>query len=214
MKYNFTEKDKSAIKKAIQNLESETSSELLVYIEEESHGYPETCWMMSTMMGFSVALLLSLMSFMWFLPLPFDALIYGLIVAISMMVGYAIPLYIDRFRLLLTPRVAIEEMAIARAKAIFLEKEIFKLHNRAGILLYISLLEHEVVVLGDEGIHAHAGTDNWVAVVEKVIEGNKRKDLVTAIVNAIETCKEYLLKYGFHPTPFDQNVLDDEVNFK
>ena len=132
-------------------------------------------------------------------------------IAICIVIGYFLPFLIKPIRTWLTDRETIEDRAIERAKSVFLEKEVFRLPNRAGILLYISRLEHEVVVLGDKGVNSKVSLADWQNVVEQLIETRHRKDLANSVVDAIQKCESLLLKAGFAPNGDDNNYLPDEV---
>jgi putative membrane protein len=75
-------------------------------------------------------------------------------------------------RLLLPPRRV--ERAITRAAELaFFEHAVFATRERTGVLIFLSALEHRVIILGDEGIHARVHETGW-------------QELVTTLVAAIK----------------------------
>ena len=210
MKEIFNTSEKTAIKEAISDLESNTSGELMVYYTESSDSYEETYWQLGAIFGFIASLLIALYGHLWMLPIGFDATMFGVFVAFAIILGYSLAYYVPAIRLVLLDKATIEKRAISKAKEVFLEKEIFQLPNRAGILLYISLEEHEVVLLAGEGINQKVTSQDWVQVIEDIIEGKKRKRLSKGVVEAIHKCEEILKNAGFTESN-GSNYLSDEV---
>ena len=87
----------------------------------------------------------------------------------------------------------------------------FKTIDRTGILIYISLLEHKVIVLGDKGINAVIDPEEWDTMVNNVVKGIKEKNPFKGIMNAINDCERVLLKHGFVVKPNDINELPNHL---
>ncbi|MBL0912238.1 MAG: TPM domain-containing protein [Bacteroidia bacterium] len=98
-----------------------------------------------------------------------------------------------------------------KAETIFLEKEIFATRQRTGILIYISLLEHQVYILPDTGIKARVKDKEWKAVTGMIVAGIKRKKPADGTLEAITACRDLLLKNGFRATPDDTNELPNDI---
>jgi putative membrane protein len=112
---------------------------------------------------------------------------------------------------------AIERRVQQRAAAAFLEQEVWKTRDRTGILLFLSLFERRVVVLGDSGIHRQVQPGEWDAVVRHVVSGLRKKTpkaAVTALVAAIVECGEILARHGLPPRPDDADELPDDLRLE
>ena len=64
--------------------------------------------------------------------------------------------------------------------------------ERTGILIYVSLLEHRVVVLADRGIHSRVEAGTWDAVVERVVVGIRENRAEAGLADGIRLCGEIL----------------------
>lgn len=71
------------------------------------------------------------------------------------------------------------------AQACFYTSGLRKAPNAAGVLIYISLFERRVVVLGDSAASAHIGDDEWRKITEvmraAMHDGAPRDGILTAI---------------------------------
>ncbi len=82
--------------------------------------------------------------------------------------------------------------------------------DATGILIYVSLFEHMVTVLGDSGINEKIEPDNWQDICDIAIQGIKNGDPAEGLVNAIEQCGALLSKH-FPIQPDDENELGNEL---
>lgn len=64
--------------------------------------------------------------------------------------------------------------------------------NSTGILVFISLVEHRAVVLGDVPIASKIPQEKWQEVVDILILGIKRKSIGDGFVSAVEKAGEIL----------------------
>ena len=69
----------------------------------------------------------------------------------------------------------IEETVRERAVMAFYEKQLYKTRDETGILIFISLLEHRVWILGDRGINAKIAPDFWEKIASELSSGIKEK---------------------------------------
>jgi putative membrane protein len=66
--------------------------------------------------------------------------------------------------------------AVAEEQALqeFHDQALFEVDGRAGVLLFVSLLEHRAVVLADVGVDAVAEPDAWCATDRALLDGLRR----------------------------------------
>lgn len=105
-------------------------------------------------------------------------------------------------------------MVSLRAKEAFLNEKVFETKERVGILIFISRLEHLVIVLGDEGINEKLASKDWEHIVSLITEGMKKNQIGNGLVNAIDQCKHLLLQHGFARKASDTNELSNELRIK
>lgn len=98
------------------------------------------------------------------------------------------------------------------AAAEFLRARVSHTKAATGVLIYISLLEHRVVVLGDSAIAAKVQQSDWDGMVADILIGIKNKDLAGGLSNAVATSGK-LLALHFPATPGNPNELRNAVRF-
>ncbi|PSQ68554.1 MAG: hypothetical protein BRD26_08095, partial [Bacteroidetes bacterium QH_1_64_81] len=93
----------------------------------------------------------------------------------------------------------------------FVEEEVFDTRDRTGILLFVSLREHRIEVVGDTGINQQVEADDWAEVVTRIRRGIQNDNLTEGLVEAIERCGRLLEEKGVDIRPDDENELTDTV---
>jgi putative membrane protein len=131
-----------------------------------------------------------------------------------MAIGLGLASVSPKIRMSLVAGKIIEQAAITKARDIFLQEEVFKTIDRSGILIYISELEHEVVVLGDSGINAKILDSAWQDVVNTIVRSIKQNEPTLGIIKAIDMCKTLLLENGFIVRADDTNELSDDIRIE
>ena len=210
----FSNSDKERIKEAVGHLEKESSSELVIYFAKESHQYSNATWKLSVLFGALTLLSIMVLSYLWLLPEVFSPIIISVTVLLMMALGFIIARFFPKLRVSLIQEDVVNQAVITKARDIFLQEEVFNTIDRTGILIYISELEHEVVVLGDTGINEKISDQDWLAVVQKILEGIKSGRAADGIINAIGQCKTLLLDNGFVVRADDTNELPDDIRIE
>jgi putative membrane protein len=98
-----------------------------------------------------------------------------------------------------------------RAERAFLEEEVFRTRDRTGILVFLSLFEHRVVVLGDAGINKQVEQRHWDGIIQSIVAGIRAGRPGEALVLAIRQCGELLERYGVALQPDDTNELSNDL---
>ena len=210
-KYHFTEQEKEEIKKAVQDLEMVTSGELVPYFVPSSDKYEEVSWYSAAVVGLFTLVVIAFLSYTWALPVQLTPIDTALIVIGFMLCGFLTPIIFPFTIRWITSRETMEQRVYQRALEAFLEEGIYKTKENIGILIFVSKLEHKVIVLGDEGISAKVSGDDWQAIVDTVVQGIKQKEIASGIVNAIGKCKDLLLSHGFNTRQDRPNELSDDL---
>ena len=82
---------------------------------------------------------------------------------------------------------------------------------RHGVLVYLALEDHQVAIVGDEGIHARVGDDYWAGVRDLMVERLRRGEARAALVEAVRELGRSLARH-FPRRPDDTNELSDSVS--
>ena len=104
-----------------------------------------------------------------------------------------------------------ETETLSRAIKVFERLGMHKTAARNGVLIYISVSDHKLAVIGDKGIHERVGEAYWRdlvgAVRERLRQQRSREGLEHAIAEVGRT-----LGHHFPRRPDDRNELPDEVS--
>ena len=80
-----------------------------------------------------------------------------------------------------------QERAVqARAEQAFFEHGLHETRDGTGVLVFASLRERRAVVIGDRGIHARMGDDEWKRAVDALVDGMRRGSPGDGFVAAID----------------------------
>ncbi|MEE4314199.1 MAG: TPM domain-containing protein, partial [Desulfofustis sp.] len=112
-------------------------------------------------------------------------------------------------RLFLSQRQAEEEVRRSATMSFFTE-QLYKTKAENGILLYISVLEQRVWVLGDRGINEKIDRQRWQEIVSLVTDGVKTGHQCEAICAAIVRIGE-ILEQEFPIEADDKNELHNLI---
>ena len=96
---------------------------------------------------------------------------------------------IDRVRRAFVSEAELEARAWDAARRVFAERGLRRTRDRTGVLIFVALLEHRVVVLGDEAIDAALDPDTaWQESVELVLAGIRAGRPADGLVDAVRRC--------------------------
>lgn len=213
-RYTFTEAEKQQVEQAVKDLETVSCGEIVPFFVRSSDDYVEASWYSSTLLTAFVVVLIGILSYTWMLPVRFTPLEVSLIVFSAMVIGFLVPVLFPQTRRWIVSKERQALRVQQRAQEAFLSEGVFNTEERVGILIFVSRLEHMVLVEGDEGINKKVEPEDWQHVVDTVVAGIKRRQIGDGLVKAISECKELLLKNGFVRKSTDTNELDDSLRIE
>jgi putative membrane protein len=189
-----------AIEAAVSAAERTTSGEIVPILVERSDGYAEVRFGAAALIAFAlggVALFFAPSWWAWLVPAQ------GLV--------FLVATWLFRQRALLRQLVpkSIQVERVERAASLaFHDAGLIETRDRTGILIFVSLLEHRVVVLADRGIHARVEVGTWDVVVERIIAGIRARRAEEGLADGIRICGD-ILAGRFPPRTDDTNELPD-----
>jgi putative membrane protein len=210
MRKNLTPAETAALTKRVGEVESRTGIQLVAAVVGKSHAYPQLPWkafaLAASLAGFVVVVADGLR------PDWVTASAVLLQVAAVLLAGAAAALlavFVAPFaRLFLRP--PRREFEVRRyAQTMFLERELFATRGRNGVLLLVSLFEHQVEILPDRGFAPRVSAGDWRRVVEKMtplLSEGRPADAVLAGLAAVEAM---LVEKAFAPGAAGRNELPD-----
>jgi putative membrane protein len=196
------EAGRQRIDAAVHAAEAETSGEIVVVVERVSGDHTAAPWRFSVLLAAAVLLAVGLA----FPRVTALGLFVGQFFAVLIAHGLC---RVDAIRRAFILEGELEVSARLAALRAFTEQGIRRTKGRTGILIYVALLEHRVVVLGDEAIDRALGPgESWEDVVSLVLDGIRGGEATEGIVKAVQRCGEMLS----HPLPASEDDSNEIVH--
>ncbi len=207
----FSDADLERIRAAVQTAESQTSGEVVPYIVERSDDYDEAELRSALLLGLlplTVVLAMRVFTDRW---IEYDAMELAVATLVCTAIGWVAGRYIPPLKRLLAGNALMNRRAEQRAEEAFLSEEVFNTRGRTGILLFVSVFEHRVLVVGDSGINAKVKKADWDGVVHAVTQGIKSGRKVEGMIEGLTMCGELLKKHGVARQSDDINELPNTL---
>lgn len=200
----FTPAERERIRQAVVAVEATTSGEIATMVVAMSDRYREAAALGAVLGAALAALVIAIISqhvTIWtFLPLTF--LLY-----------FPLRLLLDRYPLPVRSLIGNRRLHDAvrdRAVRAFYEQGLYRTRHETGILIFISLFEHKVWILGDRGINARIAPENWQRLVVALTAGIKKGSACEALCHVIAQCGTELARH-FPRESDDVNELADDL---
>jgi len=224
----FSEEENARIRAAVEAAEANTSGEIVAMVVHRSDSYREAeilgAVLTSAFLALLVEVAIQLIS-PWLSTsgwehggrLPAELVLYGVSVWTYVPLAFLLffPLrYLFRrcesLKLAFVGRRRIQEAVRERAVRAFYEKGLYRTRDETGILIFLSLLEHKVWILGDRGINGRIPHQEWQDLAGELSNGLREGRACDALCSVIAACGAELARH-FPRRPDDTNELADEV---
>ncbi len=213
----LSEADLARVEAAVGSAERRTSGEIVPYIVRHSADYDVAVWRAASAGALvATAAMLALAALYGGWSLAWTASPWAVAGASigGGLVGALLGAFVPGVRRVVAGPGALTAEVHRRAAQAFLDEEVFATRDRTGILLFVSMFERRIEVLGDTGINAKVETAEWVEVVDRVRAGIRKKDLAGGLVAAIEMCGDLLERRGVQVRDDDTDELSDRVRLR
>lgn len=181
--------DRLRVEQAVIAAEINTSGEIVVLLTDACDGYRGARW--------RAALLQTLLvSCAWVAFLPdAEPAVLVLLQALSLVIGRALCRIDAVLRLFLSDSL-MEQRAREHAAAAFHQHGLSDTAGRSGVLLFVALLEHRVIVLGDTGVDELLDPDeSWAEVVAAVLPRARGGALCDGLILGVQRIGEILARH-------------------
>ncbi|MFT6714100.1 MAG: putative membrane protein [Planctomycetota bacterium] len=192
------------IHKAVIAAERRTVGEIIPVVLERSDEHPQANWLASLI----TVLLGSVLLVPW-LPWGSPFALIASQLALGAL-GFLLTCVLPGFKRCFVSDERAAAVAGEQAIQEFYGLGLHRTEAQTGVLLFVSLFEHRVIVLGDEGIDAKVTPELWKTVEEAILRGVKEGDLSHGLVEGIGLCADVLEEH-FPWTEGDRNELPDRV---
>lgn len=200
----FSKTEKEKIRQAVVEAEKSTTGEMAVMVVDESDRYRDAEMLGALLMSGLISVILSLalqhITIWFYIPAVF-VLFFPLWYLFKQM---------PYLKLALISHHRADSAVRDRAILSFYEKGLHRTKNETGILIFISLLERRVWMLGDKGINEKIEPDFWGSLVMELTNGIRDGRALDALCAVIAKCGAELVRH-FPGTPDDTNELPDDV---
>jgi putative membrane protein len=210
----FTEDDCRAIAEAAEGAEGRTSGEVVPYVVGSCDEYSETWWkatVLGALVGGLGGIAVHNIAGVWGGSIWSWVILPAVVLAVA---GALAARWFNPVRRLLVPDQILDHRARQRAEMAFLEEEVFSTRDRSGILIFLALFEHRVVVLGDSGINRAVPEGAWQHVVDDLVAGIRARRPAEALVEAIHECGRLLEAHRLEIRPDDVDELPNELRIR
>lgn len=212
----FTESERTQIAEAVAAAERQTSGEIVPYVVSKCGRYEVAVWKAASFGALLAAILglgIAAMYDGWGLGWLYTGWAMVLVMALGGTLG-ALATLAAPVRRWVAGQERMAGRVHRRAALAFVDEQVFDTVDRTGILLFVSLFEHRIEVLGDAGINAKVQPEEWVEVVDLIRDGIVRGDLAGGMVAGIEMCGELLHRRGVALRDDDVDELPDGVRVR
>lgn len=185
----LTAQDKQRISDAIRAVEARTSGELVTVIARESANYGHIPLLWAAL----VALLLPA-------PLLFTGLGTAYVFELQWVtfVALALLLQLRPLKMAVAPARVKRAYAQRYAREQFFTQGLHRTAERTGVLIFVSVAEHYVEIIADEGVHARLPPAAWEAAVADFVREVKAGRVAQGFLRAIDDCGQILATHFPH----------------
>ena len=206
----FTPVEQRQIVRTVQRMEQQTSGEIVPMVVSASHPYPDAVQTAAATLALAAGLLttLTIGPLMWWQGelLWLFLFCFPLFFLVARLIVPALP-WLQR--LFLNRHLAEAEVERAAFTA-FYSEGLHATSEATGVLIYISVLERRVWILGDHGINARIQPNRWQELVDRLTLGIREGRQCASLCEVIEAVG-HLLHEHFPVGSDDRNELADLV---
>lgn len=183
------DEDHRAVKQAVAEAERRTVGEILPVIVERSDPHPGADWLAAL----CLLLVGSALSASW---LPWSQPFLLMLIQLGMgAAGFGLARWLPDFKRIFVFEDRATEVAQEQAFQEFYANGLHKTEGATGVLLFVSLLEHRVIVLADEGIDRVVDAEFWAQTDEAILEGIRRGSLRDGLIDGVRRVGEVLAEH-------------------
>jgi putative membrane protein len=210
----FSQADLDNIQEAVRRAEQQTSGEIVPYVVDASDEYEEAEWRLGCLVAVVVLIAASAFHHFSDVWLPLDLAVLMVATGFSLLAGVLLVKYVPPLKRMFAGKNLIERRVSARAAQAFLSEEVFKTRDRTGILIFVSALEHKVLVVGDAGINAKVDQSEWQEVVDTLTSAIAKGEPTAGFIDAIGKAGILLRREGVERRSDDADELSDNLRIR
>jgi len=191
--HDLSPAERRKVTEAITLAEKATTGEIVVVAARASDDYIHMPIYVATAVAFALPLFApQIARFFPWSTITVEALF---IIQLVLFIVLSLLLSITRIRMAITPRRMMRLYAHRNAAAQFLAANISSTRGHTGVLIFVSLLEHYVEVIGDQAIASKLGPADWQKIINEMLPLLKAKQTAEALALGMARCGVVLAKH-------------------
>lgn len=200
----FNDDEKERIREAVEASEKGTSGEIATMVVDHSDRYHEAEILGGILVSGLIALIIALAighTHIWtYIPL----------VCVLYVPARMLFIRFPRLKLPFINKVRMMHAVRERAVRAFYEKRLYRTRDENGILVFISILERKVWILGDRGVDSMIPHEAWQKHAREISAGIREGRGCEALCAVIAECGKILAEH-FPKKVDDSNELPDDI---
>lgn len=206
----LSKNEQEQIKQSVHRAEQQTTGEIVPLIVAASHPYPAAILLGGTALAFLAAIMCTLAigqvlwqerNLLW--------IFLGLFFFLYPLGAFLVQRFPAIKRLFIADNQ--KEMEVQRgALTTFYEENLHHTKDANGVLIYISVLERKVWILGDRQVNQKVESGTWQEIVDELTWGIQQKEQGKSICKAVDRIA-LILKRHFPIQADDSNELQDLI---
>lgn len=206
----LSDQDREKITRTVREVEQLTAGEILPMVVSQSYTYPMADVIGGMVLALPTALILNYFIGGWLWIGNQNLWLFLGLITVCFIVYHRVCKHFFWLKRYFISQREIDEEVEEAATTSFLREGLYKTRDATGILIFISVFEHKVWVLGDEGINKKVSPDQWDKIVHIITDGIKQKNQAEAICHAVKEAGQILQKH-FPIKADDRNELKNLI---
>jgi len=210
----FPQSEQEKIAGAVHEAEKVTSGEIVPYVVDRCDHYEAAEWRAGAVAGTIAFALMTYLRYATGDWSRYDPVMTG---GVTLLAGGAAMLavrFFPPFKRLFAGRHLMDRRVAQRAAEAFISEEVFATEKRTGILIFLSMLERRVLVIGDSGIHAKVRQDDWHGIIRLMVDAIRSGKPSDGLVEGIRRSGALLAAHGVGRSAGDKDQLPDNLRIR
>ena len=199
----LNEEQKQRLRAQIEEVEKQTSGELVTVIARQSDPYPYVPLLWASVIALSLPPLTGIAG------LELDLTVVS-VIQLSSFLLLSLLFQWPPLKMRLIPKGTKLRRAARSAREQFLEQGLHHTRDRNGLMIYVSVGERYVEILADKGINEKVDQSQWDGIVADFVQAVKQGRTAQGFEQAVAACGAILAEH-FPAAPGDKNELPDHL---
>jgi len=200
----FSDEEKERIRQAVKDAESRTSGEIATMVVDHSDRYHEAEVLGGILVAGLAALIIAVavqhVTIWSYIPM----------VCVLYIPARLLFIRVPRLKFPFINKLRMMHAVRERAVRAFYEKGLYKTRDENGVLIFISIQERKVWIIGDRGVDRVIPHATWQTHAREISAGIKKGDACASLCTVIGKCGQVLGEH-FPRKEDDTNELPDDL---